>query len=111
MRSFTLTHNGQQLEFVQTKGVWVCVLTDFQADVIQEQNILNSAVDILELSARAANCLKAESIRTLRDLVNTEANYVRYRIPNLGVTTYIEICKALAQHGLELKNLKDLRTK
>ena len=110
---FELKYNGRTLEFVKTHNVWVCAISDFDASVLipyatetdtdVKDLFLDSHVDVLELSRRAANCLKAENIRTLRDLVNTEANYIRHSIPNLGATTYIEIVKALALHGLTLK--------
>ena len=111
--NFEIKLHGQPLTFVKTKHAWVCTITDFAAGVLlphatetdREANylFLESSIDTLELSRRAANCLRAENIYTLRDLVNTEASYIRYRIPNLGVTTYIEIVKSLAQYGLKLK--------
>ena len=111
--NFQIKLHGRPLLFVRAKDVWVCAISDFDAGVLlayaedtdTEANdlFLESSIDVLELPVRASNCLKAANILTLRELVNTEAEYIRYRITNLGVTTYLQIVKALAFHGLKLK--------
>ena len=58
-------------------------------------------VDELELTVRSANCLKAESIYYIGDLVqHTEMELLR--TPNLGKKSLTEIKDVLAQRGLEL---------
>ena len=63
--------------------------------------ILLQPVDNLELTVRSANCLKAESIRFIGDLVQrTEVELLR--TPNLGKKSLTEIKDVLAFRGLSL---------
>ncbi len=63
--------------------------------------ILLKPVDQLELTVRSANCLKAESINYIGDLVQrTEVELLR--TPNLGKKSLTEIKEVLASHGLAL---------
>jgi DNA-directed RNA polymerase subunit alpha len=63
--------------------------------------LLMRPVDELELTVRSANCLKAESINYIGDLVQrTEVELLR--TPNLGKKSLTEIKEVLASHGLEL---------
>jgi len=63
--------------------------------------ILLRPVDDLELTVRSANCLKAESIRFIGDLVQrTEVELLR--TPNLGKKSLTEIKDLLAARGLSL---------
>ena len=63
--------------------------------------ILLRPVDELELTVRSANCLKAESIYYIGDLVQrTEVELLK--TPNLGKKSLTEIKDVLAQHGLSL---------
>lgn len=58
-------------------------------------------VDDLELTVRSANCLKAENIFFIGDLVQrTEADLLK--TPNLGKKSLTEIKNVLAAHGLAL---------
>ncbi len=58
-------------------------------------------VDDLELTVRSANCLKAENIFFIGDLVQrTEADLLK--TPNLGKKSLTEIKNVLATHGLGL---------
>jgi len=58
-------------------------------------------VDDLELTVRSANCLKAENIYYIGDLVQkTEADLLK--TPNLGKKSLTEIQSVLASHGLSL---------
>lgn len=62
---------------------------------------LNLSVGELELSVRSANCLEAESIKTIRDLViKPEADMLKFR--NFGKTSLLEIKDKLAERNLEL---------
>jgi DNA-directed RNA polymerase subunit alpha len=62
---------------------------------------LKWTIDDLELSVRSANCLKAENIYLVGDLVQrTEADLLR--TPNLGRRSLGEIKDALAARGLAL---------
>jgi len=63
--------------------------------------ILLRPVDELELTVRSANCLKAESINYIGDLVQrTEVELLR--TPNLGKKSLTEIKDVLESHGLSL---------
>ncbi len=64
-------------------------------------NILLCSVDDLELTVRSANCLKAESINYIGDLVQkTEVELLK--TPNLGKKSLTEIKDILAAKGLTL---------
>lgn len=63
--------------------------------------MLLQPVDDLELTVRAANCLKAENIYYIGDLVQrSETNLLK--TPNLGKKSLMEIKSVLAQRGLSL---------
>lgn len=79
------------------------------APVVQEKSsqdegvnpIYQRPVDDLELTVRSANCLKAENIFFIGDLVQrTEADLLK--TPNLGKKSLTEIKNVLAAHGLSL---------
>ena len=58
-------------------------------------------VDELELTVRSANCLKAENIYYIGDLIQkTEVELLK--APNLGKKSLTEIKNVLAAHGLGL---------
>ena len=58
-------------------------------------------VDDLELTVRAANCLKAENIYYIGDLVQ-RSEHDLLKTPNLGKKSLLEIKSVLAQRGLGL---------
>lgn len=63
--------------------------------------IFHRPVDDLELTVRSANCLKAENIFFIGDLVQrTESDLLK--TPNLGKKSLTEIKNVLAAHGLAL---------
>jgi len=85
------------------------VFIDFKAraSVVEEKKsqeidpILLRPIDDLELTVRSANCLKAESILYIGDLVQrTEVELLK--TPNLGKKSLTEIKDVLAQHELSL---------
>jgi DNA-directed RNA polymerase subunit alpha len=60
---------------------------------------LNQPVSVLEPSVRAANCLAAEGIKTIRDLVSRqEADMLQVR--NFGKTSLKEIKQKLIEQGM-----------
>lgn len=63
--------------------------------------MLMRPVDDLELTVRAANCLKAENICFIGDLVMRTENDL-LKTPNLGKKSLMEIKGVLAQRGLTL---------
>ena len=63
--------------------------------------VLLRPVDELELTVRSANCLKAENINYIGDLIQrTEVELLR--TPNLGKKSLTEIKEVLESHGLAL---------
>ena len=72
-----------------------------KATETQFDPILLRPVDELELTVRSANCLKAENIHYIGDLVQrTEVELLR--TPNLGKKSLTEIKEVLESHGLSL---------
>ena len=70
-------------------------------ETAQVDPILLRPVDELELTVRSANCLKAENINYIGDLVQrTEVELLR--TPNLGKKSLTEIKEVLESHGLAL---------
>lgn len=68
---------------------------------IEIDPILLRPVDDLELTVRSANCLKAENINYIGDLIQrTEVELLK--TPNLGKKSLTEIKDVLAQYGLSL---------
>ena len=85
------------------------VFVDLEAEEKQEEvkkeddidPILLRPVDDLELTVRSANCLKAESIYYIGDLIQkTEVELLK--TPNLGKKSLTEIKDVLASRGLSL---------
>ena len=72
---------------------------DNSADEIDP--VLLRPVDELELTVRSANCLKAESIYYIGDLIQRTENEL-LKTPNLGKKSLTEIKDVLASRGLSL---------
>lgn len=81
-------------EMVEDEGAEKETLSDMSENI-------NKSVEELELSVRAANCLKNANIRTIGDLVNkTEAEMLKTK--NFGRKSLLEIKKVLTDMGLNL---------
>ena len=87
----------------------ISVFVDLESTDIEDESeveihvdpVLLRPVDDLELTVRSANCLKAENINNIGDLVRrTEVELLK--TPNLGKKSLNEIKEVLAAHGLEL---------
>jgi len=85
------------------------VFVDLKNDSVKEPEqqedkidpILLRPVDDLELTVRSANCLKAENIYYIGDLIQrTEVELLK--TPNLGKKSLTEIKDVLASKGLSL---------
>ena len=75
--------------------------SDAKADKSGVDPVLLRPIDDLELTVRSANCLKAESIYYIGDLVQkTEVELLK--TPNLGKKSLTEIKDVLYQRGLQL---------
>lgn len=68
--------------------------------------LLLRPVDDLELTVRAANCLKAENIYYIGDLVQRSEQDL-LKTPNLGKKSLLEIKSVLSQRGLSLGMMID----
>ena len=68
--------------------------------------LLLRPVDDLELTVRAANCLKAENIYYIGDLVQ-RSEHDLLKTPNLGKKSLLEIKSVLSQRGLSLGMMID----
>ncbi len=89
----------------QQLSVFVDLQGDEQAEPDEAEPeidpILVRPVDDLELTVRSANCLKAEKIYYIGDLIQrTEVELLR--TPNLGKKSLTEIKDVLGTHGLSL---------
>jgi DNA-directed RNA polymerase subunit alpha len=70
-------------------------------DIERLRELLNQPVDIIELSVRASNCLKAAKIRTLSDLVSRkDEELISYK--NFGKKSLDEIKERLTELNLSL---------
>ncbi len=72
-----------------------------QQKSIQVDPVLLRPVDDLELTVRSANCLKAENIYYIGDLIQRTENEL-LKTPNLGRKSLNEIKEVLAARGLTL---------
>jgi len=84
--------------FLELRGQDEAAATTAESQI---EPILLRPVDELELTVRSANCLKAENINYIGDLVQrTEVELLR--TPNLGKKSLTEIKEVLESHGLSL---------
>ncbi|MPV85745.1 DNA-directed RNA polymerase subunit alpha [Ostreibacterium oceani] len=86
-------------------AVFVDIEEELQESIEEEQvqidPVLLRSIDDLELTVRSANCLKAEKIDCVGELVQrTEMELLK--TPNLGKKSLNEIKDVLNQHGLRL---------
>lgn len=87
----------------------ISVFVNFEESMVKSQAeaepeidpVLLKPVDDLELTVRSANCLKAEDIYYIGDLVQHSETEL-LKTPNLGKKSLTEIKDVLAQHNLEL---------
>lgn len=86
-------------------SIFVDLETTIEEQPVQHEDevdpVLLRPVDDLELTVRSANCLKAENIFYIGDLIQrTEVELLK--TPNLGKKSLTEIKDILATHGLSL---------
>lgn len=87
--------------FAQLEGSEIAAFSEPQPRGTQFDPILLRPVDELELTVRSANCLKAENIYYIGDLIQrTETELLK--TPNLGRKSLNEIKEVLASRGLTL---------
>ncbi len=91
--------------FVDYAGPETLEFEDAKVDDVNEREklrkLLNTSVNEIELSVRAANCLNNANISTVGELASkTEADMLKYR--NFGKKSLVEIKEKLVQMGLGL---------
>ena len=74
-----------------------------QNDEDPRQKMLETAIDDLELSVRAYNCLKRAAINTVEDLVNKSEDEMM-KIRNLGKKSLKEVIDKIKDMGLTFRN-------
>ena len=67
----------------------------------RKEEFVKKNIDILELTSRSSNCLKAQGIHIIDQLV-PYTEYELSKFPNLGRKTLQEIKEVLAAHHLSL---------
>lgn len=72
----------------------------------EKQNILATKIFNVEFDMRAFNCMRAEGIETLADLIKYSERDLM-RVPNMGRKTIVGIKEVLASRGLTLKSIKE----
>jgi len=72
-----------------------------QAAPLEIDPVLLRPIDDLELTVRSTNCLKAENIHYIGDLIQ-RSEVELLKTPNLGKKSLTEIKDVLASHGLSL---------
>jgi DNA-directed RNA polymerase subunit alpha len=87
--------------FAQLEGAELNFESAPQRSAQQFDPILLRPVDELELTVRSANCLKAENIYYIGDLIQRTENEL-LKTPNLGRKSLNEIKEVLASRGLTL---------
>ena len=104
--NFTMIQSYQARPFLFKKGEsnvgnWFKPTAKEEVKAAAVDPILLRPVDELELTVRSANCLKAEQIYYIGDLIQrTEVELLK--TPNLGKKSLTEIKNVLASRGLSL---------
>jgi len=97
--------NGVDLYFKEVNdGVFVCTIGREKMLALRNYKhpVFEQSVLELGLSVRASNCLRAEGIETIGQLIERlqESSYYLIRVPNIGKRTEREIKDALRSRGL-----------
>lgn len=74
----------------------------FEGQISEElEETLSQAIEDMDLTSRAVNCLKAEGIKTVRDLVSKTEDQLKL-VKNFGAKSFDEVKEKLAKMKLEL---------
>lgn len=101
-QEFSFKVNGTTLSFVRLwHDCWICSLPHMVAEDLRFATTLIDMITVNELdfNTRARNCMVAENIKTVADLVNL--NIKLLKVPNLSKGTYLHIVHTLDEHGLK----------
>ena len=98
---YELQHDSGLLEEASAPAAVTSAAVESGPNAEELRKKLDRPISALDLSVRAYNCLEAENIHSISDLVNrTEDDMLKVR--NFGKTSLIEIKKKLDDLGLEL---------
>jgi DNA-directed RNA polymerase alpha subunit len=101
-QEFSFKVNGTTLSFVRLwHDCWICSLPHMVAEDLRFATTPLDMITIDELgfNTRARNCMVAENIRTVADMVNLNKKLLK--VPNLSKGTYLHIVHILDEHGLK----------
>ena len=101
-QEFSFKVNGTTLSFVRLwHDCWICSLPHMVAEDLRFATtpLDMITIDELDFNTRAKNCMVAENIRTVADLV--ELNKELLKVPNLSKGTYLHIVHIVNEHGLK----------
>ena len=99
--SIFITFEEEEIQPVETTSAAPSTPGIPAADADRLRELLNQPVDIIELSVRASNCLKAAKIRTIGDLVSKKDDeLISYK--NFGKKSLDEIKERLTELSLSL---------
>lgn len=88
-------------EVVEDQNDSISAATEVMIANTKRDDMLNQSVEFIELSSRSINCLKAENINTVRDLVRKTEDDLKM-IKNFGAKSMVEIKERLAEMNLSL---------
>ena len=98
MHIFTIEGEEPTLEETQE----VAENASFEGQISEElEETLSQAIEDMDLTSRAVNCLKAEGIKTVRDLVSKTEDQLKL-VKNFGSKSFDEVKEKLAKMKLEL---------
>ena len=93
------TIEGEEPSLEETQEV---AEAPFEGQISEElEETLSQAIEDMDLTSRAVNCLKAEGIKTVRDLVSKTEDQLKL-VKNFGSKSFDEVKEKLAKMKLEL---------
>ncbi len=99
--SIFITFEEEEMPATEQPAASGAALAPASADGERLRELLGQPVDIIELSVRASNCLKAAKIRTIGDLVSRKDDeLISYK--NFGKKSLDEIKERLTELNLSL---------
>jgi len=93
---------GEELDALKVLKDYRTFLRAKSPSELSFESLLEEDVSVLDIPSRTRNCLGAECINTIQDLINWEEREL-IRTPNLGQKSINELKEKLAAHGLSLK--------
>lgn len=93
--------SGSNVTQIRDKGIRVKKTRQIAKSGAEDKiDILDRNLDEFTLTTRTRNCLRAENIFTMRQLVAKSFKEIK-QVPNLGITSFSELKHFLWTHGLE----------